>query len=66
MTVAMVWCVNVTCVSTHVTLGVCMFPYKYTNAAMVMYIFVNSLSLCLQANNQICSLIRQIIVSLLH
>ena len=47
MTVAMVWCVNVTCVSTHVTLGVCMFPYKYTNAAMVMYIFVNSLSLCL-------------------
>ena len=31
MTVAMVWCVNVVCVSSLVTLGVCMFPYKYIN-----------------------------------
>ena len=29
MTVAMVWCVNVVCVSSLVTLSVYMFPYKY-------------------------------------
>ena len=46
MTVAMVWCVNVVCVSSLVT-GCVYVPYKYANAAKFMYIFVNSLSLSL-------------------
>ena len=46
MTVAMVWCVNVVCVLTGHT-GCVYVPHKYTNAAMVMYIFVNSLFLSL-------------------
>ena len=41
MTVAMVWCVNVVCVSSLVTLSVYMFPYNYTDVVHHTCMLIN-------------------------